>query len=177
MKKLYFIGPIAALGLFAAYTLQFNKAYDAREAQKAAEARIAKEAKLKSEAEARKRALEDAVASQQKLKKERADKEAEETRRKESRQAAIDARDRSLREQERLSRQLDRLKKDVKTEQDAIAKLEASIKYNRDEKTFFNEFVAKAQKNAAAYTELLTKIDAAEAARLAAAAEASKKNS
>lgn len=170
MKKIYYIGPIAALAVFAAYTWHFNQEFDLKEAEKANQARIVREAKLKAEAEARKKAIDDAVATQQRLKKERLDKEAEEAAKKEARQAAIDARDRSYREQEKLVRQVERVKKDVRTEQEAIAKIEASIKYSEGEKAFEHEFIKKAQQNLAGLTEILTKIDAAETARAAAAA-------
>ena len=175
--KLYYIGPIAALAAFAAYTMQFNKSYDAKAEAKAVEARSIKEARLKAEADARKKAMDDAVAIQAKLKKEREKKEAEEASRKEARQAALDARDRSFREQEKLARTLERLKKEIKIEQDAIAKLDGSIKFNQAEKKFIVEFVSKAEKNVAMLTELLTKIDTAEAVRVAESAKAGKNNS
>lgn len=60
-------------------------------------------------------------------------------RKKEARIASIEARDRSFREQEKISRQTDRLKKEIKIEEDAIAKLDGSIKYNKAE----NERIAK----------------------------------
>ena len=177
MKKIYFIGPIAALVLFAAYTWHFNQEYEQKEAAKAAQVRSLREAKLKAEAEARKKAIEDAVASQARLKKERLDKEAEEVRKKEARQAAIDARDKSYREQEKIARQVERVKKDLRNEQEAVAKLEGSIKYTEGEKAFETEFIKKAQQNVAALQDILTKIDAAEAARAASAAQPAKTNS
>jgi len=177
MNKIYYIGPIAALLVFAAYTWHFDQEFDQKEAAKAAAVRTAREAKLKSEAEARKKAMDDAVASQARMKKERLDKEAEEQRKKEARQAAIDARDRSYREQEKLARQVDRIKKDIRVEEEAIAKLDGSIKYEQGEKAFETEFITKAQQNVAALVDILSKIDAAEAARAAAAAQPAKTNS
>lgn len=177
MNKVYFIAPIAALALFAGYTWHFNQEFEQKEAAKAAHVREVREAKLKIEAEARKKAIDDAVASQAKLKKERLDKEAEEARKKEARQASIDARDRSYREQEKLARQVERLKKDIRVEEEAIAKLDGSIKYAQGEKAFETEFITKAQQNVAALVEILSKIDAAEAARAAAAAQPAKTNS
>lgn len=178
--KIYYIGPVVALAVFAAYTWQFNKGYEAKEAEKVAVAKAAKELKLKTEAEARKKAVDEAVAAQKKLKQERAEKEAEEVRKKEARQTAVDARDRANREQDKLNRQLERLKKDLKNEQDAIAKLDASIKAANTEKEYQGVYVAKAKQNVAALTEILGKIDSAEAARAAAAAaaaQAAKSNS
>jgi len=170
--KIYFIGPIAALAVFAAYTWHFDKEYDAKEAAKALEVREAHDAKMKSEAEARKKAIEEAVIAQKTLKKERADKEAEEARRKEARQLAIEKRDQSFKEQEKLAHQAERLKRDLKTEEDAVAKLDATIKATIAEKEFQTQFIVKAKENEAGLAELLTKVNAADQARDAAAASA-----
>lgn len=167
MKKIYYIGPIAAFALFTAYAMHFNKSYDAHEAELALQAKTAREARLKVEAEARKKAIDDAVAAQAKLKADRLAKEADELRKKEARQAAMDTRDRNYREQEKIARQIERLKKEVKVEQDAIAKLDGSIKYNKDEKVFIAQFTEKARLNIASLTDLLSKIEAVEIAHAA----------
>jgi hypothetical protein len=177
MKRIYFIAPMVALALFAIYSWHFNQEFEAKEEAKAATIRSARDNKLKSEAEARKKAMSDAIASQEKLKKDRLDREAEEVRKKEARQASIDARDRGYREQEKLARQVERIKKDIRVEEEALTKLDGSIKYAQGEKTFENEFIGKAKQNVAALAEILTKIDAAEAARAAGAAQAPKTSS
>jgi len=165
MKKIYYIGPLVTFAVFAAYTAHFNTSYDAHEAQVAIEAKATRDAKLKVEAEARKKAIDDAMAAQARLKQERLDREAEEMRKKEARQAAIDTRDRNFREQEKIARTIERLKKEVKIEQDAIAKLDGSIKFNKAEKTFIGQFTEKARQNISYLTDLLTKIEAGEIAR------------
>ena len=177
MKKIYYIGPLVSFAVFAAYAMNFNKSYDAHEAQRAVEAKIVREAKLKVEAEARKKAIDDAMAAQARLKKERLDREADEMRKKEARIASIESRDRSFREQEKISRQIDRLKKEIKIEEDAIAKLDGSIKYNKAEKVFIAEFTEKARQNIAYLTDLLTKIETVEIARATPAATSPKKES
>lgn len=177
MKKIYYIGPLVSFAVFAAYAMNFNKSYDAHEAQLAVEAKIVREAKLKVEAEARKKAIDEAMAAQARLKKERLDREADEMSKKEARIASIEARDRSFREQEKISRQIERLKKEIKIEEDAIAKLDGSIKYNKAEKVFIAEFTEKARQNIAYLTELLTKIETVEIARATPAATSPKKES
>jgi hypothetical protein len=174
--KIYFIGPIAALAVFAAYTWHFNTEYDAKEAAKAAQVREAHEAKMKSEAEARKKAIEEAVIAQKALKKERADKEAEETRKKEARQIAIEKRDQSFKEQEKLAHQAERLKRELKTEEEALAKLDASIKATIAEKEFQAQFIAKAKENEAGLAEVLAKVNAADQAHAAAVSAATTKS-
>ncbi len=165
MKKIYYIGPLAAFAVFAAYTMHFNKAYDAHEEQVAIEAKAAREAKLKVEAETRKKAIDEAMIAQARLKKERLDREAEEMRKKDARQASIDSKNLNYREQEKLARQIERLKKEIKVEEDAIAKLDGSIKYNKAEKVFIGQFTEKARQNITYLTDLLTKIEAVEVAR------------
>ena len=165
MKKIYYIGPLATFAVFAAYTMHFNTAYDAHEAQVAIEAKTTRDAKLKVEAEARKKAIDDAMVAQARLKKERLDREAEEMRKKDARQASIDAKNLNYREQEKLARQIERLKKEVKVEEDAIAKLDGSIKYNKAEKVFISQFTEKARLNITYLSDLLTKIEAVEIAR------------
>lgn len=178
MKKIYYIGPIAALLLFGAYTWHFNKGYEQREAEKVAQIKAATEARMKAEAELRKKAIDEAMAVQNRLKKERAEKELAETKRKEARQLAIDTRDKYFREQEKLTRTVDRLKKEIRQEEDIVAKIDGSIKYQENEKKFQVTYVEKALKNVAALTDVLKQIDTAEAARsaAAAAAEEEKKN-
>jgi len=177
--KIYFIGPIAALAVFAAYTWHFDKEYDAKETDRIAQVREAHDSKMKSEAEARKKAIEEAVLAQKALKKERADKEADEAHKKEARQLAIEKRDQNYKEQEKLARQADRLKRDLKTEEEAVAKLDASIKATLAEKEFQTQFIVKAKENEAGLADLLAKVNAADqahAAALAAAAAATTKS-
>lgn len=177
MKKIYFIGPIAAFVAFAAYTMHFNTEYEAHEAQVALEAKTVRDAKLKAEADSRKKAIDEAMASQARLKKERTDKEAEEQRKKDARVAAVETRDRNFREQEKLSRQIERIKKDIKLEQDALAKLDGSIKFNNAEKSFHAQFIEKARQNIVYLTDLLNKIESVEVAHASAAAATPKNES
>jgi colicin import membrane protein len=165
--KIYFIGPIAALAVFAAYTWHFDKAYDANEAAKAAQVREAHDAKIKGEAEARKKAIEEAVLAQKALKKERADKEAEEARKKEARVTAIEKRDQSFKEQEKSGHQAERLKRDLRNEEEAVAKLDASIKATIAEKEFQGQFIIKAKENVVGLADLLAKVNAADQAHAA----------
>ncbi len=168
MKKLYVIAPIVATVAFGAYMWNFNQEYNAKVEAKAAQARTDKEAKLKAEVEARKKAIEDALVAQEKRKAERAAKEAGEAAKKEARFAAVDERDKAFREQEKLHRTVERLKKEIATEEEAIAKLALSLQTTEAERTFLQEYVAKAKKNAADLEQVLAQIDAAEAARAAA---------
>lgn len=177
MKKAYYIAPLAALAVFIGLYANFQSGYKAREAAKVEQQKVARESKLKAEVDARRKAVEDALKAQEVRKKEREAKEAKEKIEKEARQVALDARDRAFREQEKLSRQIERLKKDIASEKEALAKVQESKKAGQAEAAFLKEFVTKAEANAKALEDLLTKIAAAETARAAAEAAAAVKKS
>lgn len=176
MPKIYFIGPLAALALFAAVFLNFKSDYNQREQARVAEVAAAKEAKLKAEVDARRQAIEAALVVQEERKKEREAKEARERAEKEGRQLALDAREAAYREQEKLTRQLERVKKELVAGKDAYAKLEAVKSAALAEQTFLRDFVQKAEASVKKFETVLAQIDSAERAR-SAAAEAAKKKS
>lgn len=172
MKKAYFIAPLAALAVFIGLYANFQSGYKARETAKIEQQKLAREAKIKAEIDARREAVEEALKSQEARKKEREAKEAKEKLEKEARQAALDARDRVYRDQEKLARQIDRLKKDIALEKEGLAKVQEAKKAALSEQAFLKEFVSKAEANAKSLEDLLNKIAAAETARAAAEAAA-----
>jgi predicted phage gp36 major capsid-like protein len=101
----------------------------------------------------------DAIAAAEQRKKDKAAKEAQDKLDKEARQAAIDVRDKAYREQEKISRQLEKLKKDVEVEQAALTKLGASRQEAAAEKAFQEAFVTKAQANVKALQALLVTLN------------------
>ena len=180
MKKsyIYFLVPLIGLIGFGALYWNFSQGYEAKIAEKARLVRVAKEEKLKTEAENRKKAIEDAIEAQERRKAEKAAKEAKEQANQEARQLALEARDKANRDQLKLAQQIERLEKDVKVEEAAIAKLEEDRKRAADEEQFLKTYVKQAEANTKSLTEVLEKINAADAARAAAEALAAKsKNS
>ena len=180
MKKsyIYFLVPLIGLIAFGALYWNFSQGYEAKIAEKARLVRVAKEEKLKTEAENRKKAIEDAIEAQERRKAEKAAKEAKEQANQEARQLALEARDKANRDQLKLAQQIERLEKDVKVEEAAIAKLEEDRKRAADEEQFLKTYVKQAEANTKSLTEVLEKINAADAARAAAEALAAKsKNS
>jgi hypothetical protein len=131
----------------------------AREADRVAKVEAGRKAKLDAEQAARKAAMADAITAAEQRKKDKAAKESQDKLDKEARQAAIDVRDKAYREQEKLSRQLDKLKKDVEVEQAAIAKLGASRQAAAAEKAFQEAFVTKARANVQALQTLLVQLN------------------
>jgi len=71
----------------------------------------------------------------------------------------VDARDKAYREQEKLSRQIERIKLDLAKEKAELAKLAESQKVSEAEKAFLQSFVLKAQSNVQSLQALLTKLN------------------
>jgi colicin import membrane protein len=176
MKKtyVYFLVPLLGLIIFGAVYWNFNAGYEAKEAAKKAAIQQAKREKLEKEARDREIAIKDALAAQEKRKQEKAAKEAKDRADKEARLAAIDARDKANRDQARLQGQMERLQKDVKTEQEAIAKLQADKEESVKQYNFLKDYVKQAQANTKKLYQVVEKIAAADAAKAAADAAAAK---
>jgi colicin import membrane protein len=158
MNKVYFFGPLAALLLFIGIFSVHQGGLKEREAAKAAAAEAAIQAKLAAEQEGRRAAMAEAVKAAEQRKAERAAREARELAEREVRQAAIDARDKAFREQERFIRHIERAKKDIEAEQAALAKIAAERQLAESEKAFLEDFVAKARANVQALEALLTRV-------------------
>ena len=174
MNKAYVFGPFAALAVFGAVYFNFYRDNSAREAAKVAQVQADKQAKIQSDLDARKQAIAEAVKVQELRKQEREARDAKERADQQTRQLALDARDRAFRDQDRLARQLDRLNKELAEGQTVLAKLDADAQTATAEKDFLRAYVEKAQANAKSLTELLEKIAAAETARAAQTAAAAK---
>ncbi len=159
MKKVYFIAPLAALAVFIAVYLQHRNGQLARDKAKAEQVVAAREAKLKAEQDARKVAMADAIRAQEIRKKDRDAKAARELVEKEARQVAIDARDKVFREQEKLARQIERVKLDLTKEKAELVRLAEGRKTSETEKAFLQDFVLKAQANVQSLQALLTKLN------------------
>jgi hypothetical protein len=177
MNKIYFAAPVLAMLLFTGVYVTYQSGAKKREAIAEQQAKQEKEDKLKAEADARAKAFADAMKAQELRKKERAEKEARELAEKEERQAQLDLRDRTFREQDKIAKQMDRVKKEIEAEKAAAAKIQEGIAFIEAEQTFLQGFIAKARENIKTLETLLTQIAAAETTRAAAAAEAAKKTS
>ncbi len=177
MNKVYFTVPLIALALFiGAYTWS-RRGHEEREHARQAALVAEQTARHASEVAARNVAIEQARQLQEQNKKERLEREARETAEREARQTALDARDHAYREHERLARQIERLKRDVATEQEAVNRLQLDKDAALSEQAYLKTFVPQARANAAALEDVLNKIAAAEAARAKQSAADAKKRS
>lgn len=174
MKKtyVYFLVPLIGLIIFGAVYWNFSAGYEAKEAEKARLVKEAKAEKLRLEAKNRELAIKDAIAGQERRKKERALKEAKDRADRDAREAATEVMHKAQRDQEKFARQVERLEKEVRTEKDAIAKLDDDKKKLVEEEAFLRIYVKQAESNVRKLAEVLDKIVAADAARAAADAAA-----
>ena len=158
MNKVYFIAPLLALLVFSGlYTWSTHDLAERTQAR-AAEFQLAQKAARETKLAAERAAREAAIAEQLERKKERLAREALETAAREARQAALDARDLAYREQERLAREIDRLKRDLATEQEAVNRLQIDKDAALAEQAYLKAFVPQSRANAAALEAVLSKL-------------------
>ena len=166
MKKSYWIAPLIALLVFAAGYGQFRRAEHAREQARSAQRQADRQAQLSAETEARRQAVVEAVRLQANRQKAREEREADERCRQDSRQQDLATRDRSLHEQQTLTRQLAAIKSELATEQAAHAQLTATRRGALTEQVFLKQFLMQAEANVKALAEVIAKLPPAESIRL-----------
>jgi hypothetical protein len=172
MKKAYVIFPALALLVFIGFWWSFRAEYQAKEQEKVRLIREAKIEKLQKEAEDRELAIKNAYAEQARRKLAKEEREAKDRADREARQAAVEARNKSFRDKDKLEKQLARLNGEVDVEKEAVAKLQEQKRKLIDEEKFLRTYVAMAEANAKSLTDLIDEIAKADAARAAAAAAA-----
>ena len=179
MKKAYIIFPALALLVFIGFWWNFRVEYQAKEHAKVEAVRQARLDKLKKEADDRALAIKNAYAEQERRKKAKAERDAKDLADREARQAAFEARNKSMRDRDKLEKQLERVTAEVATEKELIAKLEEQQRKLVDEEKFLRTYVVMAEANAKSLADLIDEIakaDAAQAAAEAAARAAAKKS-
>lgn len=172
MNKAYILGPLIGVLIFAFFYRGFTKEFAVKAEQKIADTKAAREASLKKEAADRRVAIDAALILQAQRKKEKAEREAKDVADKEYRLKITDDRDKAFREQERLSKQAERLAKEVDTEKAAIAEIEKQKGFAVSEEAFLRQYVGQADANAQSLEGVLKAIQDADNARVAAAAAA-----
>jgi len=178
MKKLYFVLPVIGVLIFGAFFWRFNAEFEGREAAKKDAQRVEREAKIRSDLEAKKKAIEDAIALQEKRKIEKAEREKRAEEEKQAQLDLKDASDRARDDRDRVLRQVDRLKTEIGVEESALKKL-ASDKANLiADDEYLLTYVKLAEGNQKSLEEILTKIEKVDKdAAIAAAQSAGKKKS
>ena len=168
-KYIYIIPPVIGLVAFVAFFWNWNQGYVKLLEERAAAAERVKEDELRAQNKLRERAIQEAIATQERRKRERLEKEAADRKRLEDRQSAYQVRDKAENDEIRLKEKVDRLAKEVETAKDQIAKIEFDMEDLRGEAVFLQQFTEKAQENVRSLTTVLDKIASADAAAAAAA--------
>jgi DNA repair exonuclease SbcCD ATPase subunit len=174
--KTYVILPLLAVIIFGAIYWNFERGYEAQAAEARRQALIEKENKLKAEAEARARGVEEALQLQARRKKAREERDAREKSQKETRQAAIDARDKIHRDVEKTARQIDRLKKEIAEEKKALAGIEDDHKATLAEQDFIKNHIAQAEANLRDLEAIITRLSQAPTVAVAPASAVAQKH-
>jgi hypothetical protein len=177
MKKLYVIVPIIGVLIFGAFFWNFNSQIEARETAKKEAQRIERETKQRADLEAKKKAIEEAIALQEKRKVEKAEREKRAEEEKQVQLDLKDASDRARDERDRVLRQVDRLRSEIKVEEDGLKKIAADKANLIADDEFLLKYVKLAEANKASLEEILTKIEKVDKDAVIAAAQTAKKKS
>ena len=166
MKKsyVYFIAPLVGLGLFAGVYWKYASTYDAKLEAAAAAQRKIKEGKIHDENLLKKKAVEDAIAAQERRKQEKTVKEAKEQEDRDRRDRAVQARNKAREDSRRFADQVKRFDKEIEENKREMAKIEEEKKSSVKELAFLEEIVPKAEANRKALATVLEKIAVAEKA-------------
>ncbi len=168
MKKVYFLAPAVALGIFLFFYMDFTKEYEADKIAKVEAAKQARIDDLKQEAADRERAIKEAVALNADRRAAREANEAKELAEKEARQQAVEARDIADSERRRLAEKVSQLEKDIVLVQADIATTTVDKQRLNDEVEYLRSYVTVAQNNEKKFQAVIQDIRQAEAAHAAA---------
>jgi len=171
-KHVYAVIPLIALAVFIAFYINFRTGYDKHQAELATQARHQRDEAIRKQNQDREKAVQMALAEQDKRKQDREKKEADENKRKEDRANAYQARDQANVTMNQNRDKAERLEKDVGLTKEQITKIEADEKILREDKAHILVYVQKAQDNVRDLTAVLDKIAKADAANAAAKAAA-----
>jgi uncharacterized protein (DUF3084 family) len=185
MKKNYaiFIVPLAGILVFAGLYWNHASEYEARLEAADQKRQEERQEKLRLETIAKKHAIEEAIAAQDRRKKEKAERDTREAKEKEDRELALQLRTKTREDARKLQDQVRRLQKEIDENKKEIAKVQEERKRVVDEQNFLKDYVKQAEANTQRLSNVLERIaaadkaaeDAARAAAAAAKAATSKK--
>lgn len=176
MKKVYFLAPAIALGIFVFIYMGAAKKYEEHaEAEKAAAKQALIDQQLQDAAD-REKAIKETLAINAQRKAEREANEAKELAKKEARQAATDALDLARSERKRLSDKVTELENSIRDVEAEITKIKANKERLVGEAEFLSSYVSVAQANEKEFQTVLMDIQKAEAAHAAALVAAAAAN-
>lgn len=163
MKK-YVIFPAIGLLIFAFFFWRFNVDFDTAEKARAEAKRVELDNKKKAEFEIKKKAVEEAIALQEKRKVEKAEREKREADEKQMQLDLKDASDKARDDRDRVLRQVDRLNTEISVENAALKKLASDRANLLTEDEFLQKYVKLAEENQKGLEVVLRKVEEADKA-------------
>ncbi|HEX3730261.1 MAG TPA: hypothetical protein VHV47_10690 [Opitutaceae bacterium] len=175
-KYAYFLFPLLALVIFIPIYLNYDAHYDQHVAELAAKRDAEKQAQLAEQNRLRQKAVDDAVLETKRRADEKRLKDEAEAKRVQEMQELGGTVSKARSEREQIRDKVNRLTDSVKVAQDEVDKVKAQEAKDKQEQTFIEQYVAKAQANVKNLNEVMQKIIDADAAAEAARAAATKKS-
>jgi hypothetical protein len=175
---LYFVVPIVLVLIFIPIFWRFNSTYEAKEAQRAEVIHQKKVEAIAEQDRQRQKAIDESLVTQARRQKEKKERDDRLQKERDEREAAVQARNKSANDSQGLKNRIDRLTRDVEAVKADIAKLEADEVKQRQEADGSKQYVVLAEANVKNLSQVLDRIQAADAAAEAAAkaAAAAKKS-
>jgi hypothetical protein len=160
MKKnyVYVIAPLAGLLVFSGFYLRYSASYEERVAAIKKHDREVLQAKLDTETLNRLKAANEAKDAQDRRKAEKLAKEQKDAEDSARRERAVQARNKAIRDADKLAAQTKRLAKDLEDEKSQMKTIEEDKKRSAAELTFLGEYVKKSEANKNALLATLDKI-------------------
>jgi hypothetical protein len=160
MKKnyVYVIAPLAGLLVFSGFYVNYSGKYEIRIAAIKKAEREALQAKLDTETLNRLKAANEAKDAQDRRKAEKLAKEQKDAEDTARREKAVQARNKAMRDADKLAAQAKRLAKDIDDEKSQMKTIEEDKKRSAAELTFLGVYVKKSEANKNALLATLDKI-------------------
>jgi hypothetical protein len=160
MKKnyVYVVAPLAGLLVFSGFYFNYSAGYEVRVAAAKKIEREILQAKLDTETANRLKAATEAKDAQDRRKAEKLAKEQKDAEDTARREKAVQARNKAIREADKLASQVKRLAKDIELEHKEIATIEEDKKRSAAEQAFLREYVRKSEANTRSLLAALDKI-------------------
>lgn len=168
----YFVVPAVLLVAFIVIYINFDKGYEAAQAEKARLAQEAIDKQQHDQIEQQKKAVAAAIHDNEVRKEEKKKKDADDQKRRDDLQNAVQERDKALVNEGDLKERLAKLRKEKAAVEEDIKKIDQDKAGLVIEKDAVDQVSAKALENAKSLNDVVDKIAAADRAAAAAAAAA-----
>jgi hypothetical protein len=179
LNRAYILVPLVFLAIFSYFYVQFDRGFEAKQAEIRANEKAARIAQIEKENESRRAAVEQAKLDGERMRAKKAARDKLDQEHKDAIQAAFQARDKAQIDDANQKDHVETLKRGVANAENEIKHLKTDITELEQQKAAVETVEQTAEANAQQYQQLLDQIDAADkaAAKAAADAAAAKKKS